>query len=102
GNFGKPLHFHLHDGHPLSKSSQYGVSDHLSFLTRIPIPFEHDRKWSLDTMYGPSGLFQIVLEAMVVVDPASVSFTLEIHPTEGRLPLQDASCLFENWRNIVN
>jgi hypothetical protein len=102
GNLGKPLHFHLHDGHPLSTFSPYGVSDHLSFLTRIPIPFEHDHRWSLDPMYGPSGLFQIILKAMEVMDPGSGSFTLEIHPTEGRLPLQDASCLFENWRNTVN
>lgn len=29
---GRPLHFHLHDGHPLSTFSQFGVSDHLSFL----------------------------------------------------------------------
>src|SRR5262249_25433279 len=28
---GKPLHFHLHDGHPSSTFSAYGVSDHLSF-----------------------------------------------------------------------
>jgi len=57
GRFGKPLHFHLHDGHPLSTFSPYGVSDHLSFLFRIPIPFAYDGKSSLDPMYGPVGLF---------------------------------------------
>jgi hypothetical protein len=102
GSFGKPLHLHLHDGHPLSKLSRYGVSDHLSFLTRIPLPFEHDHKWSLDPMYGPAGLFKIIAKAWQVADPGSVSFTLEIHPTEGRLPLRDAVGLFEHWRDHAN
>jgi hypothetical protein len=102
GRLAKPLHLHLHDGHPLSTLSRYGVSDHLSFLTRIPIPFEHDHKWSLDPMYGPSGLYQIISKSMEVVDPAAVSFTLEIHPAEGRLPLRDASSLFEHWKDKAN
>jgi hypothetical protein len=102
GRLAKPLHFHLHDGHPLSTLSRYGVSDHLSFLTRIPIPFEHDHKWSLDPMYGPAGLFQIISKSMEVVDPDSVSFTLEIHPPEGRLPLRDALYLFEHWKDKAN
>ncbi len=100
--FAKPLHFHLHDGHPLSKLSRYGVSDHLSFLSQIPIPFEFEHKWSLDPMYGPAGLFRIISKAMELTGPAAVSFTLEIHPTEGRLPLRDAACLFEHWRDQTN
>src|SRR6185369_2272821 len=36
----KPLHFHLHDGHPLSTFSPFGVADHLGFLTEIPLAFE--------------------------------------------------------------
>ena len=32
---GGPLHFHLHDGHPLRP----GLADHVSFLTRLPVPF---------------------------------------------------------------
>ena len=102
GRLGKPLHLHLHDGHPLSTLSNYGVSDHLSFLTRIPIPFEHDHKWSLDPMYGPSGLFKIISKSMEAPDPVSLSFTLEIHPAEGRLPLRDALYLFEHWRDKAN
>jgi hypothetical protein len=101
-SLGKPLHFHLHDGHPLAKLSRYGVSDHLSFLTRIPIPFEHDNKWSLDPMYGLPGLFRIISKAQELMDPASLSFTLEIHPVEGRLPLRDAAFLFEHWRDTAN
>lgn len=34
GRLGKPVHFHLHDGHPSSPYSSYGVSDHLSFFRR--------------------------------------------------------------------
>ena len=33
----KPLHFHLHDGHPVSHLGPFGISDHLSFLDKIPI-----------------------------------------------------------------
>lgn len=32
---GKPMHFHLHDGHPASTFSQFGVSDHLSFFDTL-------------------------------------------------------------------
>jgi hypothetical protein len=31
-----------------------------------------------------------------------VSFTLEIHQAEGRLPLADAAELFGHWKNIAN
>ncbi|HXZ69415.1 MAG TPA: hypothetical protein VEH31_00920, partial [Streptosporangiaceae bacterium] len=37
GRLGKHVHFHLHDGHPLVP----GLRDHLSFLTRLPIPFSY-------------------------------------------------------------
>jgi hypothetical protein len=39
---------------------------------------------------------------MEVMDPASISFTLEIHPAEGRLPLRDALYLFEHWDDKAN
>jgi hypothetical protein len=31
-----------------------------------------------------------------------VSFTLEIHQVEGRLPLADASGLFRHWQDLTN
>ncbi|NIA09974.1 MAG: hypothetical protein GWP10_09665 [Nitrospiraceae bacterium] len=102
GHLGKPLHFHLHDGHPLSTFSPFGVSDHLSFLVEIPIPFEYKGKMSLDPMFGPSGLSRIVTESLQLLGPDRVSFTLEIHPTEGRLPLANASYLFDHWRDKTN
>lgn len=49
----KPLHFHLHDGHPLSTFSPYGISDHLSFMTEIPVPFQFEGKELIRTMFGP-------------------------------------------------
>lgn len=97
GTIGKPLHFHLHDGHPLSASSPYGVSDHLSFLTEIPIPFEYQGRKSLPLMFGQSGLSLIVNEAFLKPGPDKVSFTLEIHPAEGRLSLGNAYYFFTHW-----
>jgi hypothetical protein len=102
GKLGKPLHFHLHDGHPLSSFSPYGASDHLSFLTRIAIPFEFEGKWSLDLMYGPSGLHRIVSKSLELAGAARHSFTLEIQPTEGRVPVGDGSYLFHHWRDKTN
>jgi hypothetical protein len=98
----KPLHFHLHDGHPLSTFSPFGVSDHLSFLVEIPIPFEYKDRRSLDPMFGPSGLSRIVTKSLKLLGPDRVSFTLEIHPTEGRLPLANADYMFNHWRNKTN
>ena len=50
GRLGKRVHFHLHDGHPLVR----GISDHFSFLTRLPIPFSFEGCCSLSMMYGPA------------------------------------------------
>jgi phosphoglucan, water dikinase len=98
---GKPLHFHLHDGHPLSVSSPFGVSDHLSFLEKIPIPFQYKAERVLPPMFGPSGLRRIVEEALKI-GREKVSFTIEIHPPAGRLPLDDTVHLFDHWRDRGN
>jgi phosphoglucan,water dikinase len=98
---GKPLHFHLHDGHPLSVSSPFGVSDHLSFFEKIPIPFQHGGKNFLSPMFGPSGLSRIVAEALKI-GKEKVSFTIEIHPSEARLSLGDAAHLFGHWKDKGN
>lgn len=97
GLIGKPLHYHLHDGHPLSSLSPFGVSDHLSFLAEIPLPFEYRGNRSLAPMFGVHGLSLIVHEALLKPGPDKVSFTLEIHPTESRLSLGNASYLFNHW-----
>jgi hypothetical protein len=102
GRLGKPLHLHLHDGHPLSTLSPFGISDHLGFLDEIPIPFEYKRKRSLDPMFGPSGLSRIVTESLQALGPNRVSFSLEIHPQDGRLPLGGCSYLFNHWQDKTN
>ena len=34
--------------------------------------------------------------------PQGVSFTIEVHQVEGRLPLADAAWLFPHWQDITN
>ena len=98
GRLGKPVHFHLHDGHPLVR----GLSDHFSFLTRVPVPFGYEGRRSLGMLYGPGGLASIVSAAIKACRPRGVSFTIEVHQVEGRLPLGDAASLFPNWRDTTN
>ncbi len=127
---GKPLHFHLHDGHPLSRFSPFGVSDHLSFLTEIPLDFEYQDRRSVPSMFGPAGLDQIIARVNegrsnqlpysplrplrplreALPEPTSRpsrpagahSMTLEIHPTFERSPLGDAIFLFPHWRDLTH
>jgi len=102
GGFGKPVHFHLHDGHPLSSFSPFGVSDHLSFLAGIPLGFEYRGQRRARLMYGPGGLFEIIAQVLRQLGGEGVSFTLEIHPLADRLPLGDAGHLFQHWRDKTN
>jgi hypothetical protein len=99
---GKPVHFHLHDGHPLSSSSPFGVWDHMSFLDTVPLPFEFRGRRSLGLMYGLPGLSAIVGMPLRLLPPARISFSLEIHPRNGRIPLDDATHLFGHWRDRTN
>ncbi len=98
GRLGKNVHFHLHDGHPLVG----GLSDHFTFLMRLPVPFSHAGRQSLATLYGPAGLAAIVAAATDATGLDRVSFTLEIHQVEGRLPVGDAEGLFRQWHDITN
>ncbi len=102
GSLGKPVHFHLHDGHPLSTFSPFGFSDHISFFEEIPIPFFHNGKVSLPPMFGPKGLETIVTRALEVLPPGKLSFTLEIHPMPGYLHLNDVGHLFQHWKEKMN
>lgn len=95
---GKPLHLHLHDAHPLVP----GLSDHRSFLTRLPVPFVHRGRRSLPTMYGPQGLRTIVDTAIAAAHGTPPSLMLEIHQTAGRRPLDDAAPLFAHWSDPTN
>jgi hypothetical protein len=102
GALGKPLHCHLHDGHPLSHFSPFGVSDHLSFLSEIPLPREVEGRWSVPPMFGPAGLKSILERALECVGPTQLSLTLEIHPTFQRKPLGEAASLFAHWTDKTN
>lgn len=102
GKLEKPVHFHLHDGHPLSTFSPYGVSDHLSFLLEMPLGFEYRGRRSVPLMFDRAGLQQIAKKAVKCIGRERVSFTLEIHPTPGRLPLGDAAALFNHWIDKTN
>jgi hypothetical protein len=66
------------------------------------VPFEHRGRRSLDPLYGPSGLAAIVRTATAAYGPERVSFTLEIHQADGRLPVGDAAALFRHWRDLTN
>jgi hypothetical protein len=102
GRLAKPLHFHLHDGHPASTFSIYGVSDHLSFFQEIPVPFSYRGCTTLPTLYGPLGLKRILDAARAALADEMLSFTLEVHPPEGRLPLGEHMPLFRHWRDLTN
>ena len=101
-SLGKPLHFHLHDGHPSSTLNMYGLSDHLSFYEEIPIPFSYRGSHALPTIYGPLGLQRVVAAARAALSDDMLSFTLEIHPPQGRQPLGEYSSLFEHWQDLAN
>jgi hypothetical protein len=98
GGAGKPMHFHLHDGHPLVE----GLHDHFSFLTRFPVSFEVDGRCALPPVFGPEGLADVLDRALRACPTRSPSFTLEIHNVDGRLPLGAASELFTHWRDLTN
>jgi hypothetical protein len=98
GQVGKPAHFHLHDGHPLIP----GLSDHFSFLTRVPVPFTWEGRSSLAPMYGLCGLDQVLAAIVGHCAPGGSSATLEIHQSEGRLPLANAAGLFGHWTDLTN
>jgi hypothetical protein len=96
--FGATVHYHLHDGHPLIM----GLSDHRSFLDRLPIPFACNGRCSLDPFYGPAGLARILHTAVQAGGAHPPSFTLEVHQSEGSLPLDDAANIFRHWRDLTN
>jgi len=102
GKTEKPVHFHLHDGHPLMSLSPHGLSDHLSFLGDIPLPFEHKGRRSLGPMFGPRGLSAIVGAALDSFGTRRVSFTLEIHPDGERLALGADAGIFGHWSDLTN
>jgi len=101
-NLGNPLHFHLHDGHPLSTLSEFGVSDHLSFLQKIRLPFSVNGNQCVGGIFGLDGLDKVIDTAMKKLPASKLSFTIEVHPQPGQTPLNEHSPLFQHWKNIEN
>jgi hypothetical protein len=103
---GKPLHFHLHDGHLLSRHSVYfadhGVRDHLSFRQPIPVPTWVSPSGQLSTVLGEAGLRRLLGAALAELPGESLSLTLEIHPTRERprKPLGEHAPLFSRWTDL--
>ncbi len=109
GQLCKPLHFHLHDGHPLSSLSRFGVSDHLGFLRTIALPFRYTDhtghsptvRDQVSMMYGPQGIGKIIACCRKRLH-STFSLTLEIHDQPGRLALGKYANLFSYWSNTEN
>ena len=102
GRLGRPLHFHLHDGHPASTFSAYGVSDHLSFFHEVVAPFSYQGSRTLPLLFGPLGLKKVIDATRAVLPDELLSFTIEVHPQEGRLDLGEHAGLFRHWRDLGN
>lgn len=99
---GKPVHFHLHDGHPLSNLSYYNLSDHLGFLQEIDLPFEYEGRRRIGGMFGPDGLRALVSAAIRGLGAEACSFLVEVHPTERRVPLGEKEEFFRHWFDKTN
>ncbi len=96
-----PIHFHLHDGHPLSTFSPYGVCDHLPFFWEIPTLLPNIG--AIGGLYGVSGLKRILEIALRRINVSKTSFTLEIHPQKGFKVLEDEYLNhFANWADLTN
>lgn len=100
GSLGKPVHFHLHDGHPLSRLSPFGLTDHLSFYEKTPLPFQW--KGEIDPMFGTQGLAKIIEASLTRIGAHQLTYTLEMHPAMRRLPLGNGAPLFTAWEDLTN
>ncbi|MBU1107381.1 MAG: hypothetical protein KKB51_11980 [Candidatus Riflebacteria bacterium] len=97
-----PLHFHLHDGHPCSTLSRWHVSDHLSFLQKIRIPFPFKGSHLLPGIFGVNGLKMLLKRALERKNPKELSFMIEVHPQPGRTPLGPYFPIFSHWNDLTN
>lgn len=98
---GASVHFHLHDGHPMSTFSPYGVCDHLPFFWEIPTFLPE--VGSIGGIYGILGLRRVLEIALGNISDEKLTFTLEIHPQPGQKEL-DIELLqyFSNWTDLTN
>lgn len=97
-----PLQLHLHNGHPLSTFSRYGVCDHLPFFWSIPLPFEHQGRRSVDGIYTIKRLERLIAVLRKGGKLTRLNYMLEIHPQPGRRPLGEYEYLFQHWQDTRN
>ena len=98
---GAYVHFHLHDGHPMSTFSPYGVCDHLPFFMEIPTLLPEIG--AIGGMYGVSGLRHILELAITNIPQQRRTFTLEVHPQPGaKKVLREHMKYFANWSDMTN
>jgi hypothetical protein len=101
GKHGKPLHIHLHEGHPLSTLSCWGVSDHLDFQTMISIQEKNGNAFLEPGIFGISGMADIIRTLSADAMP-SVSVMIEIHPQPGAIPLGRYANIFSHWKDTFH
>ncbi len=96
---GKPLHFHLHDAHLLSRWSPFPVRDHRPFGEPVCVPGAPP----LPACLWPAGLKRLVQMLRPLPDER-LSLTLEIHPSAHmpRLALGPRSGLFAHWTDLTH
>ena len=100
-NIGVKMHFHLHDGHPLSTFSPYGVCDHLPFFWEIPTLLPDIG--SVGGIYGVSGLKRVLEIVLVANNQSQMSYTIEIHPQPGQKELEPGQRgYFSGWTDLTN
>jgi len=66
------------------------------------VPFAHCGRFSLEPMFGPSGLAGVVGAIRRAAGRTEATMTLEIHQCLDRLPVFDAADLFPHWRDLTN
>lgn len=97
-----PLQLHLHNGHPLSTFSRFGVCDHLPFFWSIPLPCEYNGRRSVDCIYTIKRLERLIGVLRRGGCLSRMNFMLEIHPQPGRRPLGEYEYLFHHWEDKRN
>lgn len=73
---GKPIHLHIHDAHPLSKTFPSSLSDHQSFFGLAKIKLNDQETIELPKLIGIEDLKQILSH--------DFSVNIEIHPDYSR------------------
>ena len=97
-----PGQLHLHNAHPLSTFSQYGVCDHLSFFSIIPLPFAYEGRASVDCIFTLPRLRELLRVLKDTGALERMNFMLEIHHQPGRKMLGQYEHIFAHWSDKTN